>query len=251
MLEHSESVFSLTPSFSEVLRAMGTVRETLVMARNEHCVLGTVARPLVYSEAGHRALAWSKDITLQISGRRNPEVLAYHERGDAGVEFFDKSMRGFLKIFRAADAPRISWQEAVASVAEGVSRSNDLSKFRKTNHLGTGVLRDGDDRPGDNEAGRRVDEFFAEAISRRRLVEILAPCGMVRGILRFLPQQTVWKGEWLFVIAAESGCHIRISEGFVRFEGARAGGMRCLDLFDANGKFTARLTSRPPRKKQQ
>ncbi len=250
MLDHSESVFSLTPSFSEVLRAMGAVRETLVMARNEHCVLGTVAKPLAYTEAGHRALAWSKEMTLQISGRQSPEVLAYHEGKDAGVEFFDNALRGFMKIFRAANIPHTSWQEAVASVAEGISHASDLSKFRKTNQLGGSVLGRGRECPDVSDTGGRVEEFFNDAVLRKRMVEVLAPCGMVRGILRFLPRQTVWRGEWLFVIAAESGCHLRISEGFSHVAGTRAGGMRCLDLFDAEGKFTARLTSRPQRKKR-
>jgi hypothetical protein len=203
-------------------------------------------------------MAWADGLNLNLSSRFKPVVLAYSEPGTEGeiegIEFFDPSGRGCLKICRTAEIDREEWQDLVADLTCGVVARETLGSLRKTNHLNRSSCCEAcrqkladriASQPPIAETRAVLREFIDQAIEEERRLDVTLPCGLLRAQATLTPQSLNWQGQWAYVSSETSGCHLRVSEGCALTVSEKSAGIRSMNLFDDRGHFAVRLTSRP------
>jgi len=253
-----DQVLALAPDFSRVLPFCRTLGELFILVRNESCVLGALAEPLHYSKIGSRRMAWMNGLTLNLSARQIPSVLAYNENGEhgeiQGIEFFDGKRRGCFKICRTNEASRKAWGCLLRDTTMGYVPRETLQYLRKTNSLSNSWCCDACRRRNGQEPLSKIDNhetrvaveaFFHQAIHDARTVQMRVPCGLLRASGEFTPVSLEWKKDWLFAISPIFGCHLYIGDSSTARFSERPGGLRLMDIFDHAGKFVARFCSRP------
>jgi len=237
---------------------VGELGQLFLVVRNEGCLLGGLAENLQYAQVGHRTMVWTRDLSLNLSARRRPAVLAYSESGSegeiAGIEFFDHRGRGCLKVCRTSDVFAEDWNDLIAGLTRGVVKREALGGLRKTNHLNSGPCCDACQQqrshwlakqPPVEETRELLSDFVMQAIHEDRRLDIYLPCGLLRAQASLSPMALNWQRKWAFVSAENSGCHLRVAEGSSVTISEKAAGISVLNLFDDWGRFAARVISRP------
>lgn len=251
-------VRALSPGFGDVLSALGALDEMFLVVRNEACLMGGLTDSLHYRQVGHRRMAWARGLNLNLSSRFRPVVLAYSEDGAegeiAGIEFFDRCGRGCMKICRTAAVEMDVWNGLLASLTCGVVARETLGRLRKTNHLNSRSCCEAcrqkrehqiATQPPVGEVREELEDFIEQAIEGGCRLDLDLPCGLLRAQASLFPQELGWQGQWAYVSAERSGCHLRVAEGSSLRITLKSAGVRTLHLFDDRGCFAAQIVARP------